>query len=45
LRVVMSVASTWMMYTVPVQTLVYSAFTGFVEMMIIAIVYGLFLKP
>ena len=44
-RVVMSVASTWMMFRVPAGALVYSAMSGLVEMMIIGLIYGLFLKP
>jgi hypothetical protein len=44
-RVVMSVASSWMMYKIPVRTLLYTLFTGLGEMLILGIVYGLFLKP
>ncbi|MBN1983427.1 MAG: hypothetical protein JW795_17960 [Chitinivibrionales bacterium] len=44
LRVFMSVLSSWMMFTVPMKTLFYSAFGGFVEMMIIGIAYGFFVK-
>ena len=44
-RVLMSVASSWMMYKVPVQTLLYTLFTGLGEMLVISIIYGLFLKP
>ena len=44
-RVVMSVASSWMMYKIPVRTLLYSLVTGLGEMLILGIIYGLFLKP
>jgi hypothetical protein len=45
LRVVMSVASNWMMYNVPGKTLVYTLLTGLGEMLVMGIIYGLFLKP
>ena len=44
-RVVMSAVSQWMMYTVPKQTLIYSALSGLGEMIILGIFYGLTLKP
>lgn len=44
-RVVMSVASQWMMYAVPVKTLLYSLVTGLAEMLVLGVVYGLTLKP
>lgn len=44
-RVVMSAASQWMMYTVPVKTTLYSVFSGLGEMLILGIFYGLTLKP
>lgn len=44
-RVAMSVASNWMMFEIPVSTLVYALFTGLGEMLIISIIYGLFLDP
>jgi hypothetical protein len=44
-RVVMSVASQWMMFRVPVGTLLYSLATGLGEMLIIGILYGLTLRP
>ena len=44
-RVVMSVASQWMMYTVPVKTLLYSLVTGLAEMLVLGVVYGLALQP
>jgi len=43
-RVVMSVASSWMMYTVPGRTLAYSLFAGLGEMLILGIFYGLTLR-
>ena len=44
-RVVMYVASQWMMFTVPGKTLLYTLFTGLVEMVILGSLYGLVLKP
>lgn len=44
-RVVMQVASQWMMYTVPAKTLLYSLLTGLGEMLVLGILYGLTLKP
>jgi hypothetical protein len=44
-RVVMYVASQWVMFTIPVQTLLYSLVAGFVEMLILGALYGLTLKP
>jgi hypothetical protein len=44
-RVLMNVASTWMMYEVPVTTLAYTALAGLGEMLVVGIVYGLFLRP
>jgi hypothetical protein len=44
-RVAMYVASQWMMFIVPVQTLLYSLATGFGEMLILGMLYGLTLKP
>ena len=44
-RVIMSVASNWMMYKVPVKTLLYTVTTGLVEMLILGLIYGGFLKP
>lgn len=44
-RVVMSVASTWMMFTVPVQTLLYTLLTGLGEMLVLGVLYGLALWP
>lgn len=44
-RVVMYVASQWMMYIIPVRTLLYSLVTGLGEMLILGVLYGLSLKP
>ena len=44
-RVVMSAASTWLMFTVPAQTLIYSLLAGLVEMLAIGILYGFTLHP
>lgn len=44
-RVVMQVASQWMMYNVPGQTLLYTLGTGLGEMLILGVLYGLTLKP
>ncbi len=44
-RIVMSVASNWMMFKVPVATLLYTLLTGLGEMLILGIIYGFFLKP
>ncbi|HEX7555637.1 MAG TPA: hypothetical protein VF338_03355 [Leptolinea sp.] len=45
LRVVMGVISQWMMYTVPVNSLVYSLLAGLGEMLILGLLYGLMLRP
>ena len=44
-RVVMYAASHWMMFNVSIATLIYILITGMVEMIVIGMVYGLFLKP
>jgi hypothetical protein len=44
-RVVMSAASTWLMFTVPALTLVYSLLAGLVEMLALGILYGFTLRP
>ena len=44
-RTVMYVASQWVMFIVPVKTLVYSLGAGFGEMLILGMLYGLTLKP
>jgi hypothetical protein len=45
LRVVMNVASQWMMFEVPVKTLLYTLLVGLGEMLILGILYGLALRP
>jgi hypothetical protein len=44
-RVVMSVISTWMMFNVPVRTLLYTLFTRLAEMLVLGALYGLTLRP
>ena len=44
-RVVMSVASSSMMFKVPTRTLLYTLLTGLGEMLVLGILYGFFLKP
>ena len=43
-RVVMYTASQWMMFNIPGEALLYSLATGFVEMLILGLLYGLTLK-
>jgi len=43
-RVLMSVLSSWMMYTIPGKTLVYILLTGLAEMLIMGVLNGLILK-
>ena len=44
-RVAMVVASQWVMFNVPVATLLYTLFVGLGEMLILGALYGLTLKP
>lgn len=44
-RVIMNVASQWVMFKIPGKTLLYSLFTGLGEMLILGVLYGLTLKP
>ena len=44
LRVLMSVASHWMMYRVPPSALLYTLWTGLVEMLLIGLFFGLTLR-
>lgn len=44
-RVVMDVASTWMMFTIPIKTLFYTLATGMAEMLILGLFFGAVLKP
>ena len=43
-RVVMHSVSNWMMFEESFQTLLYTTLAGFIEMMIIGLIYGMFLK-
>ena len=44
-RVVMSVASQWMMFNVPISALGYTLIAGLGEMLILGLLYGLTLQP
>ena len=44
-RVVMYVASQWMMFNIPVEALLYSLVAGLAEMLILGVLFGLALKP
>jgi hypothetical protein len=44
-RVVMNAASQWMMFKVPLKTLLYTLLAGLVEMLILGTLYGLALHP
>ncbi|MCJ7792305.1 MAG: hypothetical protein MUP49_07885 [Dehalococcoidia bacterium] len=44
-RVAMSVASSWLMFNVPIRALLYTLLTGLGEMLVIGMLYGLTLKP
>ncbi len=44
-RVVMDVASQWMMFNVPIKALLYTLIAGLCEMLILGMFYGLTLKP
>ena len=44
-RVVTYAASQWVMFDVPVETLLYSLIAGLGEMLILGLLYGLTLKP
>jgi hypothetical protein len=44
-RVVMSAASQWVMFNVPVTALLYSLVAGLAEMLILGVLYGLTLRP
>jgi len=41
LRVVMQVASQWMMFNIPVKTMIYTLSFGLVEMLVLGLLYGL----
>lgn len=44
-RVLMSALSQWVMFDIPIRTLVYLSLSGLMEMLIMGIVYGAFLNP
>ena len=44
-RVVMSVATQWMTFKMPIETLIYTLVAGLGELVILGIFYGLTLKP
>ncbi len=44
-RVVMYAASTWMMYTVPLPTILYHLIAGMLEMLVLGVLFGLTLRP
>lgn len=44
-RIVMSAASQWMMFNVPISALGYTLITGLGEMLILGLLYGLTLQP
>ena len=44
-RVVMSVASQWMMFELPAQAVLYTLITGLAEMLVLGALFGITLKP
>jgi hypothetical protein len=44
-RVLMSAASSWVMFDVPASLIIYNLMTGLAEMDLIGLLYGLILKP
>lgn len=44
-RVAMQAASTWMMFNVPIPTIIYSLVAGLAEMLMLGLLYGLTLRP
>jgi hypothetical protein len=44
-RVVMYIATQWVMFNIPIETLLYSLIAGLGEMLILGVLYGLTLKP
>lgn len=44
-RVVMAAASTWVMFTIPLNTILYNLFAGLGEMLVLGILYGMTLRP
>jgi hypothetical protein len=45
LRVVMGGVSSWMMFTLPAKTLLYIISSGFLEMLALGMLYGIFVRP
>ena len=45
LRVVMGGISSWMMFTLSAKTLLYIVTSGFLEMLVLGILYGIFVRP
>jgi len=43
-RVIMGAVSNWMMFKIPVNTILYMLVTGFIEMIILGIINGLIIK-
>lgn len=44
-RVVMDVISQWMMYTLPVDALLYTLAAGLLEMLVLGLLFGLVVRP
>jgi hypothetical protein len=44
-RVLMSVLSQWIMLELPLSTLIYTLGAGLIEMLVLGLIYGAFLKP
>jgi hypothetical protein len=44
-RVLMSVLSQWVMFNLPPSMLIYTLGSGMVEMLVLGLIYGTFLKP
>ncbi|MHC1781173.1 MAG: hypothetical protein AB9891_00185 [Anaerolineaceae bacterium] len=44
-RVVMSAAAQWVMFAIPVETLLYTLAAGLVEMLLLGLLYGILLRP
>jgi hypothetical protein len=44
-RIAMSVISSWMMFNIPANALIYSLVAGLNEMLVLGILFGLTLKP
>jgi len=44
-RVVMSVAGEWVAFNIPAKTLLYTLLTGWLEMLVLGVLYGMILQP